>query len=220
MTVDELVHFFRADISDTIEPFLWSDVEVLVYANEARDQFVRSTGGIADELRIPVVKGVPTASISPAVLNFRYAYITYNNTNLPFVNEGQLPTPKYGYGMRSGAVTDTRPGRLIAIEIGNQPDVIRWIPCPMEDDTCVIGVYRLPSAPLVAGGEITEVQAHHHRRLVEYMKFLAYGKHDAETLQNTKSLACKQLFDAYCQQCVDERALYRAHPLVISYGGL
>lgn len=220
MTVDELVQFFRMDTSDTIEPYLWSDVEVLVYANEARDQFVRTTGGISDELQIPVVKGVATASVDATILNFRYAYITYNNTSLPFVNEGELPSPSYGYGVKRGAVTDTRAGRLIAIEIGNQPDVIRWVPIPMEDDTCVIGVYRLPTAALVRSGEITEVQAHHHRHLVDYMKFLAYAKHDAETLQNTKSLAYKQLFDVYCQQCVDERALYRSHPRVIPYGGL
>lgn len=220
MTVDELVQFFRMDTSDTIEPFLWSDAEVLVYANEARDQFVRTTGGISDEIQVPVVKGVAKANVPASVLNFRYAYVTYNTAKVPFVNEGELPAPGYGYGVKHGGVTDTRTGRLVAIEIGNQPDVIRWIPTPVEDDTCTIGVYRLPNAPLSRGGEITEVQPQHHRHLVDYMKFLAYAKHDAETLQNTRSVTYKQLFEAYCQQCVDERALYRAHPRLIGYGGL
>jgi hypothetical protein len=220
MTVDELVQFFRMDTSDTIEPFLWSDVEVLVYANEARDQFVRMTGGISDELQIPVVKGVATATVPSTVLNFRYAYLTYNNTKLSFVNEGELPTPNYGYGIQSGAVTDPRSGRVTAIEIGNQPDVIRWIPRPMEDDTCTVGVYRLPKNALVRGGEITEVQAHHHRRLVDYMKGLAYAKHDAETLQNAKSSQYKQEFAMYCEQCVGERERYRSHSRVVTYGGL
>lgn len=220
MTVDELVQFFRMDTSDTIEPFLWSDTEVLVYANEARDQFVRMTGGVSDELQIPVLKGVATADVPTSVLNFRYAYITYNNTSLPFVNEGELPTPNYGYGMRHGAVTDMRNGRLKAIEIGNQPNVIRWIPLPMEDDTCTIGVYRLPNNALIRGAEITEVQPIHHRHLVDYMKFLAYAKHDAETLQGAKSVQYKQLFDAYCQQCVGERERYRSHSRVVTYGGL
>ena len=220
MTVDELVQFFRMDTSDTLEPFLWSDTEVLVYANEARDQFVRTTGGISDEIQIPVLKGVAKANVPSGVLNFRYAYINYTNKKIPFVNEGELPAPGYGYGVKHGGVTDTRTGRMVAIEIGNQTDTIRWIPTPVEDDTCTLGIYRLPNTPLVRGGEITEVQLIHHRHLVDYMKFLAYSKHDAETLQNTRSSNYKEMFERYCHQCIGERERYRSHTHVVAYGGL
>lgn len=220
MTVDELVQFFRADTSDNIEPFLWSDMEILVYANEARDQFVRATGGISDELTIPIQKGVGVANVPSTVLNFRYAYITRNNAKLTFLNEGELPTTSYGKTIPYGAVTDVREGRVGFIEIGNQTNVIRFIPTPDEDDVCTLGVYRLPNTRLVRGGEIDEINAIHHRFLVDYMKSMAYAKHDAETLQNTKSLTYRQLFDAYCQQCVIERERHRSHPRFVRYGGL
>src|SRR5665647_2592591 len=48
MTSDELYALFRSDVVDATAPYLWTDVEVWNYMNDAYKSFVRKIGGIPD----------------------------------------------------------------------------------------------------------------------------------------------------------------------------
>ena len=61
MNVQELYDQFRSDMQDEEQDFLWTDVELFRYMNEAYRMFVRLMGGIADFTSdlcaVPIVAG-------------------------------------------------------------------------------------------------------------------------------------------------------------------
>ena len=225
MTVDELLGLFRRDVSDTVAPYLWDDVELLSYANDAVLTFVRLTGGIPDSTtpavtQIPILAGVSTAKVSPLILNFRSAYLVSNGRKLEIINGAEVPLNNpTGFNGIGNPVND-RPGDVRFIEIGVERGLGRWVSKPLVNDTCQLSVFRLPINQLIAGGQITEIGTEHHRALMLHMKYLAYAKHDGETFQQARSEQQRQLFEQYCQRATDEWDRYKTKVRIVAYGGL
>lgn len=225
MNSSDLLEHFRAVAFDTVEPYLWSDDEVIRYMDDAYFQFVRLTGGISDFTSdatvVTAIADQAFSDLDPSLLTVRKAYRA-DGFELRVLNAEDLPT--YGgedYGRQRSVAFDTTTGPLCGLVIGLEPDKVRWTPIPAANEDIQLLVYRLPREHITdEGQEFTDVKEQHHIRFADWMKALAYKKMDQETYDPKKSQACEAEFRAYCDQVKREWERYKHKPRVVAYGGL
>ena len=225
----ELYALFRSDTTDTVTPYLWSDVEVWLYMNEAYQMFVRLTGGVGDSTSditdVAVVAGEALAEVSPSILKFRKAVLQSTGRNLRIVNEADLPTLDLNdYGLHTSAL-DNASGAVRLLVIAEDKDAdrgfVRWVQVPEQDDTVHLSVRRLPLDTITsASTRFADVQQQHHMSLLDWMKYRAYGKQDADTFDRETSEASQLRFERYCARCLREESRYRSDLAAVAYGGL
>ena len=78
MSTDELLVLLRQELADTVEPFLWSDDELLTYLNDAQVMLARKTDGIPDAstpavTQLAITPGVEWYPLHAKVLKVRTA---------------------------------------------------------------------------------------------------------------------------------------------------
>ena len=213
MNSTELYELFRADMNDAAQPYLWSDLEVFGYMNDAYRMFVRLTGGIADSTsalaQVPVVAGVVAGVMDSSVMEVSNAYRVSDGQPIGIHNGPEFPRPA------------TRVGPVRGMVIGEQDDLARWTTIPDANDTVQMSVYRMPAGFITEEGqEFTGVKADHHLHLLPWMRHLAYLKQDAETFDRAKSDENGAKFRGYCD-FVKSEVERRKHKIrVVAYGGI
>jgi hypothetical protein len=229
MLSDDLYTLFRSDVVDVEAPYLWSDLEVWNYMNDAYRMFVRLTGGIPDSMsavsQIAITAGAATSKVSPLVLRFNSAYLMSNGTELKIINGQQ--TPLVGvtdYGVTSTAMRDNTPGpvRYMQTNVARNKDngFVRWIKVPEVNDTVRLDIYRLPVDTVTTGFEFDEIGEEHHEFLMLWMKARAYGKQDAECFDRNKRDEFDKAFRSYCSDAKAEARRYKSHSMSVVYGGI
>jgi hypothetical protein len=228
MTLDDLIREFRLQVADVEKPYLWSDDEVFSFAVDAQDMFVRETGGIPDSTtpeltKIKVKTDQPYAAYSPYILRFRAGRLLTAKTDVQFINYADItgvPTNDYGTNFYN-TLDDDDTGPVDAAILGLENHKIRWYRVPDSDDTCQIQVFRLPYPRLVIEGSVPlEIDEHHHRHLIMWMKYLAYSKQDAEMYDKKAAEDNELAFTRYCEKAKREAGRLRFKPRVVRYGGL
>lgn len=221
-----LKNLFRSDVVDEAEPFLWEDAEIYRYGDAAYKMFVRLTGGIADFISeatvLDVVAGQPIADLHPSILRIMGATRRSDNTPVEIINStdlGRLRSKDYG---QSKVLTmDDKLGPVRFMIIGMQKDKARLIQVPDVDDTIDMTIYRMPLEGIEGPDlPLSEVEEHHHIYLLDWMKHLAYKKHDADTYDPKASAAGELAFRTYCAQVKAEIERYKHKRRVVSYGGI
>ncbi len=229
MTSDDLYSLFRSDVVDAAAPYLWTDVEVWNYMNDAYRMFVRLTGGIPDTTsaltQIPLLTGVATSSVSPLILRFRNAYLMSDGTDLKLVNETELPKfTSTDYGRVGAPTRDRLPGKVTHMVTGIDRNatrgLVRWVRIPEANDTVQLSVMRLPLDTVEAGFEFDEIGQEHIEFLLLWMKARAYGKQDAECFDRGRKEDNEQAFRKYCAEAKAEWNRYKSHSMSVAYGGL
>lgn len=214
MNSTELLDAFRVDTQDTRLPYFWSDEEVFRYLNDAYFQFVRRTGGVADfdseACEIVVVAGEPVSEMHPSVLRVMNAWRGSDSVPLEIVNLANL--------LRPPRLEAAQPRRMI---LGMRRGSVHWDATPVADDLVQMHVYRLPLLPITEEGQtLDDVDELHHLRLIDWMRYLAYLKKDAEALSPQESDRSAQAFLVYCDQVRAENERYKHKTRVVRYGGL
>jgi hypothetical protein len=221
-----LYEAFRSDVVDEVRPYLWTDDEVWRYANDAYHMFVRLTGGIPDFLSdataIPIVTGEAVAALHPSILRIMSASRRSDLNTVNVINEadvGKLRSMDYGQVKR--LLLDNNQGEVRYMVVGMQKNTVRWVQVPKVDDYVDMYVYRLPLSTITGDGQkLDDVEEIHHIHLLDWMKYLAYKKQDAETFNPQASAAGKQNFEAYCSLAKAEFDRMKHKTRVVSYGGL
>jgi hypothetical protein len=216
MNSTELIEAFRRDVGDEIEPPLWSDDELLLYAGQAQVDFVRETGGVLDassELtQLRVLAGEAWSPVDRRVLRIHSARHD-NGEPVSILNGYDFSRPLHRLGEQRG--------RVVSMITDLEPNKVRWYPIPFADETIRLHIQRLPLSTISAEEqEIDDVDEIHHWHLVDGMKVHAYLKSDAETYAPDLSRAARQNFLAYCAQVRAELARRQHKPRLIQYGGL
>lgn len=225
MNSSELYDTFRSDVSDVAKPYLWSDDEVFRYMDAAYKMFVRLTGGITDFLSdatlIDIVAGEKVADSHPSILRVLHAERVSDGNPLRIVNTTDLNSViQNDYGALRNLVNDRSIGTVHSMIIGRQKDKVEWASIPVEDDQAQLSVFRLPLEDICGfDHDLAEVDEMHHIYLLDWMKHLAYKKHDAETYDVNKSTHCGDEFRAYCLQAKGELERQRYKVGVVQYGG-
>lgn len=225
MKSDELYDLFRTDVVDATEPYLWSDTEVYAYMNDAYRMFVRLIGGVPDHFEVPIITDEPDAAVPAYVLKFLEARLLSTGAKLDIINYSDMPlSPQPDYGNILTLYLNPTPGPVRYVIVGNRKrsaGTITWVQTPQVDDDARFFVYRLPTEVIVgAGQEFDDIGEEHHEHLMLWMKHRAYGKHDAETFDKSKSDFYKLEFERYCAFAKAEWERYKTKVRVVRYGGL
>jgi hypothetical protein len=236
VTLQDLIALFRAQVSDEWQPYLWSDPEVLQYAVDAQDMFVRAVGGLADvtvataDIGSPQTRledlaltaDEPYSDISPYVLRIRSARLLTVARDVRIGRETDMKsTVVQDYGQTYGLTFDDEDtGNVTHGILGIREGKVRWVRVPSEADTCRMHVFRLPYPRIEDQGDALEIAAHHHYHLMSWMKHLAYSKQDAEARDDRLALESRQMFEAYCARARGEQERVRYRPGQVQYGGL
>lgn len=226
MTSGELLALFRDDVLDNIEPYLWTDLELYAYMNDAYFMFVRLTGGISDATstatRIPIVAGERSAVLHPSVLRIRQATLLSTDRQLAVINAqdvGNLSVDDHGLLRQINRVVT--PGPVTHIVSGLQEGYVEWIQVPIEDDEVALIIERLPLEPITNPmHRLTDVSQEHHFHLMKWMRHLAHRKSDPDTFDIAKSDSERQEFLEYCDLAQREKERRRHKVRVVRYGGI
>ena len=224
----ELFDTFREDVVDTELPYLWTDKEVVEYADAAYRMFVRLTTGIADftsdVTRIDLVAGEDIVELDPSILRVMSATLVSTTANIEVLNAPDLPLlfqTNVDYGSLRTLTMKNEPGTPRWMIMGMEKNKAKIIKIPTVDDQIQMFVYRLPIERIVDGNHpLDEVSEDHHRYLLDWMKHLAYKKQDTETFDKTKSEKAENDFKAYCSLCKSEWERYKHKTRVVEYGGI
>ncbi len=212
MTKDELIAAFRNEVFDTVTPYLWSDEEVDEYADDAQNMFVRLLGGISDATSdlctIDVAAGDKFVPYDPRILRIKNASRS-DGKELDVTN-----VEDHEAGGVKPALTNT-PGTLTGLVLGMDDNNIRLVSIPTVADSVSLVIKRLPLAL-----DLTEIFSHHHIHLLDWMKYRAYNKHDAETFDSAKASDYLGRFTQYCTKVSEELANRQRKPRSVVYGGL
>lgn len=219
---------FRSDVRDEALPYLWSDAEVYSYIDDAQNMFCRLQGGIADATSpvttISVVTGDVFLDVSPRILKIREMHRVSDGRGVEILNFEDLQSGNvhrsddYGAFVRPYRFT-TNPGPIRAVVVGMEANKLRLVDAADADDTLALIVYRLPLNSVTAGGQPLEIDEHHHRHLLYWMKHLAHTKQDAETYDRGRSEQFRAEFLTYCSQAKAERERREHKYRTVAYGG-
>ena len=216
MISTELRDQFRLDTVDQMEPFLWSEVEVYDYVDDAQKMFCRLTGGLGDATTalttIPYLAGSPWLVTSPLILKIREIYRTSDGNAVEVINYEDLS--------RLGLRLDGRLSTPRFLIIGMEADKAMLYPSPVMADTLKLIVDRLPLKKIDDADQKIEVADQHKNGLTLWMKARAYAKQDAETFDRNKAEVFEQKFRMYCAEAKTEKDRAKHKTRLVTYGGI
>lgn len=194
MNLGNLIDIFRKEVFDTVQPYLWSDAEVAEYANDAVMEAVRRGYQIIDSstaeiVVLPYYANRPVLELDPRIIVIRSAIV-----------RGQLPALERQKVTRMDALwpgwrthSGLRPTAYLDDWASYQ---IRLYPTPTQSGVIELSVAREPLDPMVRNGDEPELPARYHRNLINWMKYRAYNKADAETQNLDKAALAEKAFAA------------------------
>lgn len=200
MDSTSLLALFRSEVRDEVEPYLWSDIEVLSYIDDAQKMFCRLTNGIADSVSsmtsIDIYGGDTFAEYNERILSIVRAYRESDKQPLTIINDDELEGNE--------SILTESPGRTRILVVGMDASNLRLIPEVGDDDTLHLSVRRLPLADITEADQSIEIHAKHHRHLLLWVKHLAHSKMDAETFDSAKASEFETAFIKYCTSAESE----------------
>lgn len=220
MTTDELKTLWRAEMGDAAAPFLWSDVEVYDYLDDAQKMFCRLTDGISDAstaavTEIAVAAGATWLNLHPSIKKIRSASRASDGCDLTLVNHEGL----HRLGLRLDPAAPRAPLRYVVT--GMEEDKLRLVRPASAADQINLLVFRLPITTLGAGVQTLEIAAQHHTHLLSWARSRAYLKQDAEVFDEKRAGQFEDIFRGYCAQVQREQELKRHKGArTVGYGGI
>ena len=184
MTLEEIIFAFRKRVFDGVAPFLWSDEEVALFADDAVNEACIRARLIEDKTTpavcsIPLVIATSSYLLHPSI--FAIKRITCRSTVLNETSVEELDL--------RDAYWETRISSPPREYIYGQGTTLRVFPMPAAIDPLALTVYRIPLLPLTADdtNAAPEIPAHQHMRLLDWICYRAYSKEDTETFNADKA---------------------------------
>lgn len=185
MTIADLVAEARADIlADTAAEYLWSDVQLTRYANEA---ILKACS------RAPLINRVKTNAIVATTAEYvldsfvRQLYVAkLDLQTYPLIQttDAQLSI-EVGYNWRTRTGTPTH-----YIRTGHK---LRLYPIPIVNDTLVMTTSSIPDDDFYFEDDIDPA---YHKCLLYYIAYKAYMLNDVDTYNPVKAADFLKMFDA------------------------
>lgn len=213
MNTTELLAIGRAELYDTVAPYLWSDTLLYTYIDDAQKQFCRDTYGIEDARGFKITiksDGTEWYAIDPMILKLRSAINAADGGDIPLIAMEKMGE----HGLRF----DGRQGPLRALITGMEKGYVRAHPVPNTASVVNLNTFRLPAD--VASGDDFEIDPQHVLNLLYWVKYRAYMVQDAETRDDKKSADNLAKWTAYCAKAKVEQSRVRRPVSTVTYGGL
>lgn len=189
MDTTELLGIFREEVSDKVEPYLWSDALVYAYIDDAQKQFCRDAYGVDDarSFTIPLVVDTEWYDIDKKITEIRGIY---DSRGMP------IPVVTRAEANQRHVRFDGTKGRIDGLVKGMEKHALRAFPIPNVAETLTMEVRRLPNT--VEAGDEFEIDEQHILNLLLWVKYRAYNMQDTETYDPVKAAEYKTLFKTYC----------------------
>ena len=201
MTLADLIASFRVDADDQPEDHLWPDEDVARWAGEAEEEAAIRKHLLFDDYTLAIVRFDVLAGQSSYALDPRMFEVTkarlLNATTGRFLEDLYITTrEQLDQQCRYWRDERRRPGTFI------QDDIRIVLPGVVDRAyTMRIEGYRTPLVPITKDSDldstVPEIAAIHHRFLVHWMLYRAFGKPDSETFDPTRSGIALQRFEEY-----------------------
>ena len=190
MTLTDLITSFRGLVSDTVAPYLWSDITVTTWLAEAEAEAARRKNLIFDNtITIPVTALTASYPLDAAILNVSFAYLVSGSAIYPLKIIDRAEMDYISSTWRTDVV---RPTALIvedtSCELNSAVDV---------DYTLNLEVYRTPDPGLSDTNPDPEIAPIHHQHLVDWAIYRAYMKKDADAEDKRASATALGRFERY-----------------------
>lgn len=229
LTTDDLSQRFRSDVGDPLEGVdantpdsenLWKNWEICEYMSEAADAVARGTLGLYKTVVLPIVATQNIVSLPLYVLQIRSGWLTTAGYDVNPVN--QFESSRYvrdDYGLHVVGHYRSATGRPKLFIRDMVRKAIVLIPIPTESDTLELQCSVTLSTPLLPGMPLPFMEKPDQRLMLLYMKYLAYGKQDADTLDLARAMTFKQEFDRDVENREVELRKQRRVPAPIAMEG-
>lgn len=192
MKLNNLMGIFRQEADDRVQPYLWSDDELIEYANDAQDEACRRARLLVDSTtaeitEIAVTAGNGVVTLDPRVLFVRRARLTgYRpliRRNMQDMESDFWYWQDAARGLPQMFIPDVDTGKIILF------------PTPLADATLRLTVVRMPLADMNDGNDTPEILPRYHRSLRFWMLYRAYSKQDSQTRDEKKAADNLALFE-------------------------
>jgi hypothetical protein len=206
-TTDELNARFRLDVADPLEGVddteadsesLWKEHEIYDYMTEAADAVARDTRGLYKLLELPVSAGESKVVLPRSVLELRLARLVGQNRIVFDANQNDIAygarVCDYGEWLPLSGFNATGTPRMYARDRVKKALVLS--PVPTQDDTLECQCVVTLATPLLCGMPLPFLERPDIRLMLHFMKYLAYAKQDADTLDLARSESFKSRYDA------------------------
>lgn len=192
MTLGELIAQARLELDDVEEDYLWTDPELISYANEAQNQACRRSRLIIDSstveiCEIPVIANTAAYPLDDRIIAVRNVTLDGKSKGLTGHTVSELEECVSNWAVQTG--------EPIGIATDYETGKIRLFPIPLVDGLVRLRVVRMPLVELVALNDVPEIKKHYHRSLIHWIKHMAYLKKDADTLDKSASAESLALFE-------------------------
>lgn len=227
MTLSELLKLFRLEVDDAVEPYLWSDEEFFVYLNEAQDLHVRMIGGIADR-RSPFTKiaykaGDQFKKYDERIIRIKGAF-NQDNRIITIQNLDNFETSyledDYGSLAQSG-LDNSQTGDIKYLVNDVENGEFQLYPIPEADGWIRMYVYRRPLEVISScESEPLEISSYYHLNLLNWVKYSAFMKQDAEVFNGSKAAEFRLAFTVGVEDAKREKSAREDRKRTVSYGGI
>jgi hypothetical protein len=196
MTLEQLIAQFRVDAQDRAEPYFWPDAMVAGWLNEAQaEAAIRARliheSAARDVCEIAVSSGTSVYELSACLFEITYqAFLPKDGAKrvaLKSVSVEWLDCHFPRWREETGV-----PRWLMQTD-----NSIRLAPEPDVAGTLYLEGYRLPIASISASTDVPEINAAHHRHLVDWALHRAFSVPDSESFDAQRAGQAETAFSAY-----------------------
>lgn len=203
MNLLELTRRFRVMARDTVEPFLFSDEDVIAWLNDAQQQAVIRARLLLEDANPDVCEIVTT----PGQHTYPLHSALYELASIRFKPDGDTRTKPIQlvscewldqnyHQWRDDAERPTR----YAIQTENN---LRLVPPPQVPGTLLIEGYRLPLEPLAIDTDEPEIHKANHEKLIYWALHRAFSVVDSETIDKDRASMAEYEFSRHFGLAVD-----------------
>ncbi len=191
MTLAELRARFRTEEVDTELPYLWSDAELSTWINEAQDEACRRALLLVDSrsaaAKVSYLAGAEGVSLHPAVIFVRRA--TLASSNAPMIPKVVRSMDEEIPGWEGAMASVPR------VFIPDwQTGYLRFWPPAVASGTVNMTVVRAP-LDVAGDGDDLEIAPRYQPFLLDWVRYRAYSKQDAEVFNATKAKDSAEVFE-------------------------
>lgn len=196
MNLEQLTASFRIDADDLVEPFLFQPEWIAEWLSEAQSEAaIRGRlileDGTPDICQIAITAGVAVYDLHRSVYEIAHMrFLTAGTTcaePIALVTREWLDDKYPGWRDRS----DTP---VFAIQTDSR---LRLAYTPNIDGVLHLEAYRLPLKALANDADKPEINAAHHRHLVQWALYRAFSRPDSETIDPQRADRALSAFTAY-----------------------
>lgn len=220
--VDSLVAKFRREMDDTVQPYLWSEDDIVDYLDQAEDEFADLADAINEQIEVTYLADDVWLNIPGYVTRVRQAE-NADDADVPLYNHEEwqkvLSTDDYGIStIPTGWKTKT--GAVPVALVTDTTGAARMYPIPTEDGAVTLTIFRRTLKHLADRGKFEVTDRRHQRCFLKLAKALAYMKHDAEAFNAQLAEKYEAEFRAEVEELKSRVSRARRRAGTTTYGGL